>query len=581
MSSKLYSGRKGNKASSSSQKRSKISNRRPPNRHAFEDDSEYVSASSKKLKMSGLNSERDVNSNFGYRFINFFAVFTALSDVVVCKQCHGEVRFLEGSRRGLGYKIIVSCLNCGDVSINSCPIINDRAYEINTRITIAMRMLGIGINGIKKFCAFMDLPKPVFQTTYYNIISNISMATARVRELCIKKAAEEEKQKSIERNEVDGLTVSGDGSWRKRGFSSLFGLVTLIGWYTGKVLDVCVKSKYCKVCEYWKKKEGTAEYEEVYSAHEPKCDANHQGSAGKMEVDAVIEMFRRSVKLHNVKYINYIGDGDSKTYKGIVDAKPYGDFIVAKKECIGHVQKRMGSRLRNLKKNTKGLGGRGKLTVKLIDELTIYYGLAIRRNTESVEKMRNEIWATLFHKISTDEKPQHEKCPAGADSWCSWQRSKALGSLATSEHKPAMHEDVFKAIQPIYKELSSDDLLSRCLGGYTQNTNESFNAVVWSIAPKSVSSGKTVLDIATDIAIILFNDGMSGLFAVYDTLGLTTGPNLYDFCLETDAERIKAAERTISDVAKEARRGILASRKDEEEQSTALEGQLYGAGIAE
>lgn len=55
------------------------------------------------------------------------------------------------------------------------------------------------------------------------------MATARVRELCMKKPAEEEKQKSIERNEVDGLTVSGDGSWRKRGFSSLFGLVTLIG----------------------------------------------------------------------------------------------------------------------------------------------------------------------------------------------------------------------------------------------------------------------------------------------------------------------------------------------------------------
>lgn len=69
-----------------------------------------------------------------------------------------------------------------------------------------------------------------------------------------------------------------------------------------------------------------------------------------MEVDAVVEMFQRSVKLNNVKYINYIGDGDSTTYKGIVDAKPYGDLIVAKKECIGHVQKRRGNRLRNLKK---------------------------------------------------------------------------------------------------------------------------------------------------------------------------------------------------------------------------------------
>ncbi|EFN69934.1 hypothetical protein EAG_00287, partial [Camponotus floridanus] len=148
------------------------------------------------------------------------------------------------------------------------------------------------------------------------------------------------------------LTVSGDGSWRKRGFSSLFGLVTLIGWYTGKVLDVCVKSKYCKVCEYWKKKEGTAEYEEGFVDHELHCQINHEGSAGKMEVDAVVDMFQRSESLHNVKYVNYIGDGDSKTYKGIVDANPYGNVSVAKKECIGHVQKRIGTRLRNVKKNT-------------------------------------------------------------------------------------------------------------------------------------------------------------------------------------------------------------------------------------
>lgn len=108
-------------------------------------------------------------------------------------------------------------------------------------------------------------------------------------------------------------------------------------------------------------------------------------------------------------------------------------------------------------------------------------------------------------------------------------RDKASGLLSSFMHKPSMHKDVFKAIKPIYEELSSDDLLSRCLGGYTQNTNESFNSVVWSIAPKAVSSGKTVLDIATDIAIITFNDGLSSLFPVYDALGLTVGRNL---CLE-------------------------------------------------
>lgn len=108
------------------------------------------------------------------------------------------------------------------------------------------------------------------------------------------------------------------------------------------------------------------------------CQSNHEGSAGKMEVDAVIKMFQRSEQLYNIKYVKYIGDGDSKTFKSILDSDPYADITVFKKECIDHVQKRMGTRLRNLKKIKKGLGGKGKLMDKLIDELSLYYGLAIR-----------------------------------------------------------------------------------------------------------------------------------------------------------------------------------------------------------
>jgi hypothetical protein len=36
-----------------------------------------------------------------------------------------------------------------------------------------------------------------------------------------------------------------------------------------------------------------------------------------MEVGTMIEMFDRSENLHDVKYVNYIGDGDSKTYTAI------------------------------------------------------------------------------------------------------------------------------------------------------------------------------------------------------------------------------------------------------------------------
>jgi len=85
-----------------------------------------------------------------------------------------------------------------------------------------------------------------------------------------------------------------------------------------------------------------------------------------MEVDAIKELFSSSVEKHGVVYINYIGDGDSKTYTGLVNAKPYGDEIeIIKKECVGHVQKRMGTRLRECKKKNPGIGSKNKLTAKL------------------------------------------------------------------------------------------------------------------------------------------------------------------------------------------------------------------------
>ena len=36
--------------------------------------------------------------------------------------------------------------------------------------------------------------------------------------------------------------------------------------------------------------------------------------------------------------------------------------VIIKLECVGHYQKRMGTRLRNLKKKEKGLGARCSLT---------------------------------------------------------------------------------------------------------------------------------------------------------------------------------------------------------------------------
>ena len=74
----------------------------------------------------------------------------------------------------------------------------------------------------------------------------------------------------------------------------------------------------------------------------------------------------------------YIEDGDSKTYKGILNVSSYGDPVVQKKrkECVGHVEKRMSRRLRNVKRTNKGVGGKG--SGKLTESASLQYIMVYR-----------------------------------------------------------------------------------------------------------------------------------------------------------------------------------------------------------
>lgn len=67
-----------------------------------------------------------------------------------------------------------------------------------------------------------------------------------------------------------------------------------------------------------------------------------------------MKIFSRSLEKRGVKYTNYLGDRDTKGFMKVVEARPYGDTEIEKLECIGHIQKRMGTRLRRLVKDMKG-----------------------------------------------------------------------------------------------------------------------------------------------------------------------------------------------------------------------------------
>ncbi|GFX22169.1 DUF1758 domain-containing protein [Trichonephila clavipes] len=132
--------------------------------------------------------------------------------------------------------------------------------------------------------------------------------------------------------------ISIDDTWQCRGFSSLNCCLSAISVDTGKNLDIEVMTQYCHIC---------AKGNSQSSKH---VCSNYKGSAGNMEVVGAYRIFERS-NVRNVQYNEYYGDGDSKGYESVKNF--YGINTVTKLECIGHVQKRVGGRLRQLKKRRK------------------------------------------------------------------------------------------------------------------------------------------------------------------------------------------------------------------------------------
>ena len=105
-----------------------------------------------------------------------------------------------------------------------------------------------------------------------------------------------------------------------------------------------------------------------------------------MEAAGAVDMWSQSVDLHKAQYVEFIGDGDCSSYRDVVRSAPYGaDVSIEKVECVGHIQKRMGGRLRKKKRDFKGkrlsdgktIGGQNHLTDYLIDIFQTYYGKAL------------------------------------------------------------------------------------------------------------------------------------------------------------------------------------------------------------
>ncbi|KAK7104242.1 hypothetical protein V1264_018996 [Littorina saxatilis] len=137
-----------------------------------------------------------------------------------------------------------------------------------------------------------------------------------------------------------------------------------------------------------------------------------------------------------------------------------------------------------------------------------------------------------------------------------------------------------EAIKPTFRDLANakTELLNKCLGGYTQNANESLNSTIWKYCPKTKKQGPRTVKTALAIAVSVFNDGATCFGAMLEAMDIRPGVFAAAFFKRRDTARISNAQRQAKSASLEERRDRRQKRLTHNDNCAAREGQPYLAG---
>lgn len=521
----------------------------------------HSEATASSMKLSPIGSlEVPMGENTdGFRLVSL----PLLNDFIcslLCPACKTTNLQLKDEKHiGCASTLSYSC-SCGWIKSFDTSGKKDGRMEVNNRITQAFQSIGKNRTDAESFAVSLNMPPPLSRNAWKDSSALVAASMKRVAEASMSKAAEDMK--------ADGstaVTVSVDGTWQKRGFSSKNGVVTCVGVspdLCSKVLDTEVLTTYCQACASKSAQLSCADFEEWKTGHGASCVANHNGSSGAMEPKGALAIFRRSEEKHGLVYEGYLGDGDSKSYTAVKTAEPpiYNNVNIEKKECVGHIQKRLHNYAQKLVgdcknkkynqgqgKTTKGIGGKGKLTKGAISSLQGHYGAAIRKNKGNLQGMKQDVWSIYFHRSG-----EHGMCGP----WCT------KDDKADSHKLPSF---VMEELKPTFRKLADPNLLKKCLHGGTQNTNEAFHHVIWTKCLKGVFVGRNRLEAAVYEATIQYNDGELGKAPVFQDIHGHVGVHTARGLAMRDRARVARAEVAASLKSKGDRKRKSQVNKDLED----------------
>lgn len=216
------------------------------------------------------------------------------------------------------------------------------------------------------------------------------------------------------------------------------------------------------------------------------------------------------------------------------------------------------------------------MTLARIDTIQNFYGRAIRDNQGNAKEMAKSTQAILKHYSSTLEKPQHDNCPVGSSSWCSYQRDIANG---TNLHKPIknpFNDAIVEVMQPLFDRLGDETFLVGSEDCYTQNRNECLHHVIWGMASKEVYSSPPEISLSISLGVLQFNQGFNATYAeLLPTLGMQVHLPMLEAWKKIDLDRIYQADYRSSADVKQQRKAKRKSKLKRQDAFVHQEGIMY------
>ena len=147
-----------------------------------------------------------------------------------------------------------------------------------------------------------------------------------------------------------------------------------------------------------------------------------------MESDIILEGFQAAEKQHCVRYIRFIGDGNSSVHPTLVANVSVWGYDIQKEECANHAVKCFKTSMEQLVKDKPQYRGRGKLTEQMQKRLTSRMRCSITNRSKetdsrkAVKLFRTDILSCAPHCF-------HSMCNSD---FCKVAESKATNKSTTS-----------------------------------------------------------------------------------------------------------------------------------------------------